>query len=92
MNYLNEIHEGLSSIQQRQISIQRLQNFCDDLAVLDFEIWMLKGKKGARRMRRKLYTEQVLVKTRKFIERFKVIFSSLELIDANLIVLNKLRR
>lgn len=91
MSYLNELHSSLSSIQQRQIPIQRLQNYCNELSLLDFEISMLKGKKGARKMRKKLYTEQVLVKSRKFIQRFDVIFSRLEAINTNSAVLNKLK-
>ncbi len=91
MIYLNELHSSLSSIQQRQIPIQRLQNYCNELSLLHFEITMLKGKKGAREMRKKLYTEQALVKSRKFIQRFDFIFSSLEAINTNSAVLNKLK-
>ena len=78
MKYLEEIHQDLPSLVKRKIPIQRLQNYCRNLAELDFEISYLKGRKGARSMRKKLYVHEVIARSRKFIERFEVILKRIK--------------
>lgn len=78
MGKIERIHDKLSYSERKAISLKRLQNSCDNFKKLDFAISMLKGKKGARQMRRQLYTKELLPKCRKFIKRLEEILPKIK--------------
>ena len=71
MKNIKSIHDKLSCLERRKIPLKRLQNYCNDMSKLDFEISMFKGKKGAKKMRVKSYTQELLPRCRKFITRLE---------------------
>ena len=71
MKNISDVHDQLPCVERRKIPLKRLQNYCDYMSKLNFEISMLKGKKGARKMRQKFYTQELLPRCRKFIIRLE---------------------
>ena len=71
MKNIKSVHDKLSCLERRKIPLKRLQNYCNDMSKLDFEISMFKGKKGAKKMRVKSYTQELLPRCRKFIARLE---------------------
>jgi len=78
MKNIQSIHEKLPCLERRKVPLQRLQNYCDYISKLDFEISMFKGKKGAKKMRHKSYTQELLPRCRKFMARLEQILPKIK--------------
>ncbi len=48
MKNIHKVHDQLPCVERRKTPLKLLQNHCDYMSKLDFEISMFKGKKGAR--------------------------------------------
>ena len=71
MKNIQSVHDKISCLERRTVPLKRLQNYCDDMRKLDFKISMFKGKKGAKKMRKNSYTQELLPRCRKFIIRLE---------------------
>ena len=78
MKNILSVHDKLSCLERRKIPLKRLHNYCDDMRKLDFEISMFKGKKGAKKMRRNSYTQELLPRCRKFMARLEQILPEIK--------------
>lgn len=78
MKNIHKVHDQLPCVERRKMPLKRLQNHCDYISKLDFEISMFKGKKGARKMRQKSYTQELLPRCRKFITRLEKVLPQIK--------------
>ncbi|EDM28496.1 putative transposase for insertion sequence isrm17 [Lentisphaera araneosa HTCC2155] len=78
MKNIQKVHDKLPCLERRGIPLKRLQNYCDDMSNLDFVISMFKGKKGAKKMRYKSYTQELLPRCRKFITRLEKVLPKIK--------------
>ena len=78
MKNIQSIHDKLPCFERRRISLKRLHNYCDDMSKLDFEISMYKGKKGAKKMRKHSYVQELLPRCRKFMARLEKILPKIK--------------
>jgi len=78
MKNIHEIHDQLPCVERRKTPLKRLQNYCDDMSKLNFEISMFKGKKGAKKMRRNSYTQELLPRCRKFMARLEKVLPKIK--------------
>lgn len=78
MENIQRVHDKLPCLERRKIPLKRLQNYCDDMSKLNFEISMFKGKKGAKKMRRNSYTQELLPRCRKFMARLEKVLPKIK--------------